>query len=92
MRVQNNLYSEIDNLASLNRDWAVWDDTYFFLLGENENYIQSNLVDETFINNKLNFMIITDLKKDIIYQKGFDYRNNIEQPLTSESLRKRICK
>lgn len=86
IRVQNNVYSEIDNLASLNRDWAVWDDTYFFLLGESENYIQRNLADETFINNKLSFMIFTDLKKDIIFQKGFDYRNNMEQPITNESI------
>src|SRR3972149_3928320 len=52
-QVLNVLDNELKELDAFNNDWAVWNDTYAFIEDRNEEYIKSNLVDETFIGAKL---------------------------------------
>lgn len=56
---------DLENLKSIVTDWAMWDDTYRFIQDLNQNYIDSNLTDETIGNLKLNFMVFLDLDKTI---------------------------
>ena len=57
LRVHHELDSILNNLGSLCADWAPWDDTYRFIEDHNPDYVQRNLVDSTFANLRLNFMI-----------------------------------
>lgn len=52
---------KIENLDKILIDWAYWDDTYNFIQTKNSDYIESNLVDETFEN--FNDVIIKNLEK-----------------------------
>ena len=49
--------NEINSLDVFVQDWASWDDTYEYVLDRNEEYIESNLVDETFTGANLNLMM-----------------------------------
>lgn len=47
-------------LMNIVLDWAEWDDTYYFTLGNNDDYIDINLQDSTLKSLNLNFMIFAD--------------------------------
>jgi sensor domain CHASE-containing protein/two-component sensor histidine kinase len=80
-RVQSALASEISNLDAFNYDWAAWDDTYDFIQDSNEDYIESNLLDETFIDSGLNLMIFVNYSGGIVFSKFFDLENEEEIPI-----------
>ncbi len=75
------LNDEQVQLDAFNNDWAVWDDTYAFVASGNARYIASNLVDETFLNSRLNFMVFVDNRNRVVYAKGFDYHLAEEVPM-----------
>lgn len=67
-----------DEILNLNRtlhDWAVWDDSYYFIQGKYKNYIDVNLTDSTFINLNLNVIMFLDKSWDLYYSKAFDLIN-----------------
>ena len=48
--VENYFTSEKEQLNRLSLDWAIWDDSYEFIEGNDNNYIERNLMDATFGN------------------------------------------
>jgi len=70
--------NEIQHLDIVVSDWAAWDDTYEFVVDGNEDYIQSNFVDETFTGYGINIIIVVDSTAEIIFAKGFDLANEEE--------------
>jgi diguanylate cyclase (GGDEF)-like protein/PAS domain S-box-containing protein len=70
-------------------DWSLWDDTYYFLKGDNDTYVQDNLADASVATLRLNMMIYLDNSGKIIYSKGFDLNTNKETQL-SEDMNKYI--
>ncbi len=74
-RVDNTLFYLQENLSSLKRvggDWAPWDDTQDFVMGENEDYVQNNLDNWTLSNLGTDFMIFYDGTGDLFYSRAFD--------------------
>ncbi|MHC5023105.1 MAG: response regulator [Planctomycetota bacterium] len=66
----------LDTLAS---DYAGWDDTYAFIAGENQQpYIDSNLVDATFIDTRLNMTLFANLDGAIVFGKTLDLATETE--------------
>ncbi|MBI1280481.1 MAG: hypothetical protein GC179_20330 [Anaerolineaceae bacterium] len=65
---------ELDNLSSIDSDWAYWDDTYRFVQDRNQAYIDSNLTDDTLDNLSLDFMVFVDSQGKIIFSKERDTR------------------
>jgi PAS domain S-box-containing protein len=91
--VERALSALSDNLAALDTivfDWAAWDDTYVFIEDANEDYIQSNLVDETFTGFKLNLMLFVNPSGQTIFGKGFDLYNE-EEASVPESLAEHLA-
>lgn len=74
-RANSYIETERTGLQRLNRDWAVWDDTYEFLQNRNEGYIESNIMLETFENNAINFMMFLDANGEIVFTEGYDLEN-----------------
>jgi PAS domain S-box-containing protein len=73
--VEATLFYIREDLASLKRvggDWAPWDDTRDFVMGEDEDYVQNNLDDWTFSNLGTDFMIFYDGSGDLFYSRAFD--------------------
>ena len=78
-RAVNALDRELSNLSSINIDWASWDDTYYFIQDKNKEYIDANLINESFKNLRLNFMIYINDKNEVIFSKVFNLENNKEE-------------
>ena len=83
-RVLNALNREIEEIDKICKDWAYWDDTYEFVISKNEEYIESNLVNETFIDVELNFIIFLNKNKSIVYAKAYDWRNKTTMEIPKE--------
>ncbi|WP_419904557.1 CHASE4 domain-containing protein [Kiloniella sp.] len=77
-RVNEAIKVRADNLDILNSDWANWDDTAEFIEDHNQQYINSNLVDETLYNSDLNFMTFYDLDHNLVWGKVLDLDTETE--------------
>jgi len=74
-RASNEITGSLDKLHALGADWAFWDDSYQFVIDTNQAYITNNLPDETFSNQKLNFMLFYNNDNTLVYHRFFDYVN-----------------
>ena len=75
-RARGALEDRISSMAALLGDWAAWDATKDFILEpDKSSYIEDNLMDETFINLNLNFMLFINSSGEIVYSKCFDLKN-----------------
>ena len=53
-------------------DWSSWDDAYNYILNRNEDFINSNLLLETYKGLNLSSVVITDNDFSVIYSRAFD--------------------
>ncbi|HBT87866.1 CHASE4 domain-containing protein [Desulfobacter sp.] len=72
------LRREIHYLDEFVHDWAAWDDAYAFVQNTNMDFIRSNLVRTTFIDNRLNLIMLLDLDGRVLWEKMFDLRTGLE--------------
>ncbi len=80
-RVLSTLSGEVSHLEATTGDRAAWNDTYAFIEDANPEYIESNLIDGTFIKLRLNLMIFIDSAGQTIFGKAFDLNNEEEIPV-----------
>ena len=80
-RALNALSNEIDKLSSTTADWASWDDTCKFVEELNTGYIETNLVDTTFMEIRLNLMLFANSSGMIVFVKFFDLKSRKEAPI-----------
>ncbi len=66
------LKREIHHLDSLAHDWSAWEDTYKFVKTPFEDYVRSNLVLSSFIDNNVNLIYICDTDGRVIWGKIYD--------------------
>lgn len=85
-RMQSALSNDISDLDAFLGDWAAWDDTYAFIEDVNQKYIESNLVEGTFINSKLNLMVFINSSGHIVFAKAFDLQNEVEVSVSQSFL------
>lgn len=83
-RVESYVKAEMDDLQRINRDWAIWDDTYQFVQDRNPEYIDSNLVVDTFANTGTNFFVYIDDNDRIVHSEGYDLTDGSSLNLTNE--------
>ena len=74
IRLQKSIDNELENLSTICGDWAPWDDTRDFMLG-NPDYVKSNLTIECIVNLKLDFMIFIDKDGKIFHTSAIDLEN-----------------
>jgi PAS domain S-box-containing protein len=80
-RALNALSDDVSALDTTVGDWAPWDDTYTFMQDGNGAYVQSNLVDSTFVQLRLNLMLFVKPGGEVAFGKGFDLQKEQELPL-----------
>jgi signal transduction histidine kinase len=80
------LSNELSELDSTTADWAAWDDTYAFIQDVNDNYVESNLVDDTFVNLRLNMMLFLNSEGNVVYGQAFNLQNMSETPVPQDLL------
>lgn len=83
-RVNNNLLSHMDVLRIMTRDWAVWDDTYNYMIDKNEKYFQRNFDQATLENNQVDFYVFIDNEKQLVLQLGYSLEEKKKFELESD--------
>jgi PAS domain S-box-containing protein len=78
-RTVDALQGDIEDLSIKLVDWSQWDDTYAYVQDGNQDYIDSNLQNETFSTLRINFIIAADEDNNVIFKKYVD-RNGKEGP------------
>jgi len=66
------LQREQDYLATINYDYAVWDDSYRYITQHDPKFINTNFVDDTFISLKIDGALYIDEKFNVVWHKGYD--------------------
>jgi len=84
--VMNALSDEFSAMDTLTYDWAAWDDTYVFIEDRNEEYIESNLVDDTFTDLGVNFVLFINTSDQIAFGKTIDLESEEEIPVPQSFL------
>lgn len=72
------LRREIHYLDEFVHDWAAWDDAYEFVQNTNMDFIRSNLVRTTFIDNRLNVIMLLDPDGRVLWKKMLDLKTGLE--------------
>ena len=85
-RVAAALEKEISFIDATADDWATWDDTYAFIEDKNEEYLKSNLIDGTFVNLSLNFMVYVNASGKVVYARAVDLRTEKEMSFPASLL------
>jgi signal transduction histidine kinase len=68
----NTLELRVSELEYITTEYASQDDTYYFMQNNMRHFINDIIATSSFIENEINFMIITDSDGEIRYSKGFD--------------------
>ncbi len=84
-QVSNAISYRLSELSGKVKDYSFWDDTYYFVQNENEDYVENNFVDETFENLNLNLIAIVNNNKSLIYCQSFDLNNSAKVQTTEET-------
>ena len=77
--VENIVRSESMELEKKAADWSVWDETYEFVQGNDDKYIEKYLMDETFLNQELDFMLFYNDTNAQVYRKVLRSDDDREQ-------------
>jgi len=85
-RALSALSNDLSSLDATAGDWAGWDDTYAFIEDANTDYIESNLIDGTFTELKLNLMLFINSSGRTVFGKAFDLHNEEEIPVPQSLL------
>lgn len=80
-RVNSALSAEFSELDSKCGDWAEWDDTYTYMQNLNHAYERANLVDASFINLRVNFILFINSTGQLISGMAFDLKNMTAMPI-----------
>ncbi|MCX8126774.1 MAG: HAMP domain-containing protein, partial [Dehalococcoidia bacterium] len=75
-RGEEALKREISYLNDVTADWAAWDDSYAFVRERDPAYVRSNLVNTTFENLKVNYILLFDAGGTMVAGRGYDFKNN----------------
>ena len=80
-RVREALNQEVNELNSSVSSWAQWDATYNYAQDQNQAFKQTNLVDSSFTDEEINFLLIINKEGQKIYKQGFDLDAEIKMPI-----------
>ena len=76
---------ETNTLSAIVSDWGPWDDAYNYVQGTKPDFIQTNLVPDTFNNLRVNVIIIADRKGGIVYSGAYNSSDRDDGPCSRRS-------
>lgn len=74
VRVSEAIERDIEHLSLICRDWAVWDDTYQYMLDQNRAFERANLAWSTFEMANLNLLGFIDSGGRFVWCHAYDWR------------------
>lgn len=73
---------DLDHLSLFCYDWAEWDDSYRFVKDRNLEFVDSNLVENTFLHNRLSLLFFIDKSGHVAW--GRCYSGELEEFISIE--------
>lgn len=86
-RVLDFLGNELANLDSKNGDWSNWDESYAFIADGSQEYIKTNIVDNTFVELRVNLFMFVNTAGRIVFSKAFDLDSKKDAPVPAGLVR-----
>ena len=86
-RTKKEIFKEIEVLDTIVMDWAVWDNSYQFMIDKNPEYIKANLSEDTLNNLKINIMLFIDNKGNLVHGEGYDLQKKESVPIDEALLK-----
>lgn len=80
-RVVNALNNERHSLQAVTTDYAGWDETYKFAVGQNPGYPETQLSEDTFSYQRLNVLMIINNQNRIVLERGYDLEKKCFVPV-----------
>ncbi len=77
-RVQRAIVRDLEHISSTVQDWAHWDDTYNYAVGENPDYEAANLSIDSFGVFNVNVVYIYGPDGKIVYSGVYDFDEWVE--------------
>jgi len=78
--------AEIERLHETAADYGGWDDAVDYVENHDDEFIQSNFINENFVSLKLDIAIITDQSGNILFAKQVNRDTEEEEPVPPELL------
>ena len=69
-----NIKNLLKDVSRISSDYAAWTATYDFIHDHNQNYIDENLVDQTFTLIEVDGMFFLNEKLELVFGKGLHYK------------------
>ena len=82
-RVDQVLASAFDELERINRDYAEWNDTYTFVQGRNDDYLEINMIESLHRDLVLNAILFFDTAGVLVWGSAYDEILDAHAPLGS---------
>ncbi|WP_340820419.1 response regulator [Methanolobus sp. WCC4] len=79
---------QIDRLELTAADWGEWEDTYHFVRGEQEEYIDINMGTVSLVNLEINLMLFYDNSKQLYYIESADLLTDEEAEVADDIIEK----
>lgn len=86
-KVQNAVLTQQRYLDHINQNWACWDNTYKFIEGGNQKYIDVDIQNETLASLRINVMIFVNNNGSVVYAKSVDAYTGEEKSIPKELLK-----
>jgi sensor domain CHASE-containing protein len=75
---------QIENMDTKLSDWAIWDDSYAFIQDKNQDYIDSNLTNESLHNLGINAMFFVSSNGAMLYEKQINIETRQNTPISKD--------
>jgi PAS domain S-box-containing protein len=85
-RASEALGAKVNSLAIIACDYGAWDDTFYFVQGENEGYINETLTPSIVANLETNMILYYNSSRSIYYAVGVDLESMEEKNISSAML------
>ncbi|MFN2283112.1 MAG: GAF domain-containing protein [Anaerolineae bacterium] len=85
-RVLNQITDTVEDITKITADYASWDDTYAYMETLNQAYIDSNYIDTTYSNNRINVVMLINTSGEILYADAYDFNEETFIPIPEQLL------
>ena len=76
------LQNDVHVIDTSTRDYATWNDTYFFMIDQNQTFVDANLIPETYKNLEMSFIILVNTNGNVVFGKEYNRTTQILDPLS----------
>ena len=74
LSLRNTFIQYVENIENYNYDYAVWNNTYEYMDNNNNDFIENNFSNETFVNLEIDGVLILNKEFKVIHSQGLNYR------------------